>query len=75
MIQDLFNVLNDADLVGEMLQMAFPNLYDAKAIGQVDSLFNKPKEVKPRAAKITGATFWTPQLIKKYMWRRYGGQD
>ena len=66
-IQDLFNVLQDADIVGEILQMAFPNLYDSKAIGEVDKIFNKPKQVQPRKAVIVGLKFWTPQLIKKFL--------
>ena len=55
--------------------MAFPNLYDSKAIGEVDKIFNKPKQVQPRKAVIVGVKFWTPQLIKKFLYRRYGGQD
>ena len=53
--------------------MAFPNLYDSKAIGEVDKIFNKPKQVQPRKAVIVGVKFWTPQLIKKFLYRRYGG--
>ena len=74
-IQDLFGVLQDADLVGDILQMAFPNLFDSKAIGWIDSIFNKPKNLQPRKAKITGTKFWTGELIKKFLYRRYGGQD
>ena len=55
--------------------MAFPNLYDSKAIGEVDKIFNKPKQVEPRKAVIVNAKFWTPQLIRKFLARRYGGQD
>ena len=66
----------DADLVGNILQLTFPDLYDQKAIGQADSMFNKPKEVQPRRGqKISGVKFWTSDLINKFLYRRYGGQD
>ena len=35
-IQDLYNVLQDADLIEIMLEMTFPNLYNVKAVNQVE---------------------------------------
>ena len=61
-IQDLYNVLQDANLVEEILQMTFPKLFDSKAAKQDEQMFNKPKNVQPRKAIPAGssAQFWTP---------------
>ena len=56
--------------------MTFPKLFDSKAAKQDEQMFNKPKNVQPRRAIPAGSStqFWTPQLINRFLWRRYGGQ-